>query len=118
MHFNRFREHIARHVERVAPLVGAVLIEPVSDELGADLRIKTVDVLVFIVVALPHIMSGLFVLTPFTVDDYEPEADETELPTLAAVRVALDFADGESFHCFLLIVHYIYIITKQSCFGH
>ena len=60
----------------------------------------------------------MHVVTPLTVSDYEPEATVFKNPALAAVRVAFDFADGESFHCFLLIIHYIVIITKQHHYGH
>jgi len=118
MHLNRFIEHISRHIERVAPLIRAVLVEPISDVLSADLRIKAVDVLVLLIVAVPIVMGHLLVLPPLAVDNHETEAEVGELPALAAVRVALDFADGESFHCFLLIIHYIYIITKQHYYGH
>ena len=116
MHLDCFVEHKAWNADSLSVHAAAVLIQPVSDILRSGLGVEAVDVLErVLLLAARHVelaISCSQVVTPLTVGDYEPEATVLEDPALAAVRMALDFADGESFHFLLLGFVYMAIIPK------
>ena len=104
MQLDCFVEHIAWNADSLSIHAAAVLIQPVSDVLRSSLGIIAIDVLELVfLLARRHAklaISCSHVITPLTISHYKPEAAILENPALAAVRVALDFADGESFHLF------------------
>jgi len=89
----------------MAELISTVSIEPVGPVLSDLFLVGVVDVLVLLLAAAKALTTAcsLEILRPLTVVNSKHIAKVTEPPSLTAVRILLDFAKGESFHCFLLI---------------